>query len=98
MDTLHHNRRKSKRLLGWGLMKGLHLRKHTYIVPEEILTVPQTLEKNGYEAYLVGGCVRDLLQGITPKDWDVTTNATPEQIISLFKKHFMRMPMGPWVL
>jgi tRNA nucleotidyltransferase/poly(A) polymerase len=75
-------------------MKGLHLRKHTYIVPEEILTVPQTLEKNGYEAYLVGGCVRDLLQGITPKDWDVTTNATPEQIISLFKKTFYENAYG----
>ena len=39
----------------------------------------------GYEAYLVGGCVRDLLLGITPKDFDVATNAHPEQICSLFE-------------
>jgi tRNA nucleotidyltransferase (CCA-adding enzyme) len=40
----------------------------------------QTLEKGGFEAWIVGGCVRDLLIGKAPKDWDVTTNATPEQI------------------
>ena len=40
----------------------------------------ETLQKAGYEAYLVGGAVRDLLLGIAPKDFDVATNATPEQV------------------
>lgn len=46
----------------------------------------QTLEVNGFEAYLVGGAVRDLLFGIKPKDFDVVTNATPDQIHHLFKR------------
>ena len=44
------------------------------------------LTDGGFEGYLVGGCVRDLMLERTPKDWDITTNATPEQIISLFPK------------
>jgi tRNA nucleotidyltransferase (CCA-adding enzyme) len=55
-------------------------------VPKEVSHVTGFLEKAGFEAYLVGGCVRDLLMGKEPKDWDVTTNARPEQIISLFEK------------
>lgn len=74
-------------------MKGLVM-KSTYTIPEEILRVPQMLEKAGYEAYLVGGCVRDLLQGLVPKDWDVTTNATPEQIIATFPKTFYENSYG----
>jgi len=44
-----------------------------------------TLKDAGYECYLVGGCVRDLLLGLHPKDFDVATNATPEQVKKLFK-------------
>src|SRR3989344_350933 len=55
-------------------------------IPKEILNVIKTLENGGFEAYLVGGCVRDLLMNKEPKDWDVTTNASPEQIIGLFPK------------
>jgi putative nucleotidyltransferase with HDIG domain len=55
-------------------------------IPEEVSGVTQTLKKSGFEAFLVGGCVRDLFMGRKPKDWDVTTNATPEQIIPLFQK------------
>src|SRR5207253_3125846 len=55
-------------------------------IPKEIVHVVETLEKGGFEAYLVGGCVRDLLLGRLPKDWDVTTNAKPEQIQKLFPK------------
>jgi len=55
-------------------------------IPKEVSHVTYTLEKAGFEAYLVGGCVRDLLMDKEPKDWDVTTNAKPEQIISLFEK------------
>lgn len=52
-------------------------------IPWEIRGVTGALEKGGFEAYLVGGCVRDLLLGRLPKDWDVTTNATPEEIQKL---------------
>src|SRR5665647_242661 len=55
-------------------------------IPKEVSYVTNTLEKGGFEAYLVGGCVRDLLMGRIPKDWDVTTNAKPEEIIKLFDK------------
>ena len=55
-------------------------------IPKEVSHVTETLEKAGFEAYLVGGCVRDLVIGLEPKDWDVTTNAKPEQIIGLFEK------------
>ena len=55
-------------------------------IPEEVSRITETLQKAGFEAYLVGGCVRDLLMDKSPKDWDVTTNAKPEQIIGLFKK------------
>src|SRR3989344_2013883 len=55
-------------------------------IPKEVSHVTDTLEKAGFEAYLVGGCVRDLLMDKEPKDWDVTTNAKPNQIIELFEK------------
>ena len=55
-------------------------------IPKEVSHVTDTLEKAGFEAYLVGGCVRDLLMDREPKDWDITTNAKPEQIIDLFEK------------
>ena len=56
------------------------------LVARSALRVCETLQKAGYEAYLVGGAVRDLLLGIAPKDFDVATNATPEQV----KTHFRR--------
>ncbi|TMP77201.1 polynucleotide adenylyltransferase PcnB, partial [Pseudoalteromonas ruthenica] len=43
------------------------------------------LKDGGYDAYLVGGCIRDILLGVEPKDFDVVTNATPEQIKKLFR-------------
>jgi len=55
-------------------------------IPKEVSHVTTTLEKGGFEVYLVGGCVRDVLMDKVPKDWDVTTNAKPEQIIALFEK------------
>src|ERR1035437_4074760 len=55
-------------------------------IPKEVSQVTSTLEKAGFGAYLVGGCVRDLLMGREPKDWDITTNAKPEQILGLFEK------------
>ncbi|MBI5139001.1 HD domain-containing protein [Candidatus Nomurabacteria bacterium] len=55
-------------------------------IPKEVSHVTNALEKAGFTAYLVGGCVRDLLMDRRPKDWDITTNAKPEQIIGLFDK------------
>ncbi len=55
-------------------------------IPDYVTRVTETLEKAGFEAFIVGGCVRDLILGREPKDWDVTTNAKPEQIQALFEK------------
>lgn len=63
-------------------------------VPAEVRAVGETLRKAGYEAYLVGGCVRDLFIGREPKDWDVTTNANPEQIQELFPDSFYTNDFG----
>lgn len=53
-------------------------------IPSEVMTVLGMLNKNGYKAYVVGGCVRDSLLGKTPHDWDVTTDAAPEEIKKVF--------------
>ena len=58
-------------------------------VPAEIISIINVLEKSDFKAYLVGGCVRDLLLGAKPKDWDIATNATPEEIQQLFPHSFM---------
>lgn len=63
-------------------------------VPPEVTRVTSTLQQAGFSAYLVGGCVRDLILGHIPKDWDVTTNATPEQITGLFPKTFYENAYG----
>lgn len=66
----------------------------TFSIPEEVLAVSRKLKSAGFEAYLVGGCVRDLFLDKKPKDWDVTTNATPEQIQSLFEKTYYENTFG----
>jgi poly(A) polymerase/tRNA nucleotidyltransferase (CCA-adding enzyme) len=63
-------------------------------IPEEVQFVSDTLEKSGYEAYLVGGCVRDILIGKTPKDWDITTNAKPDEIEGLFEETYVNNDFG----
>ena len=63
-------------------------------IPKEVSYVTETLKRAGFEAYLVGGCVRDLFMGRKPKDWDITTNATPERIIPLFPKTFYENDFG----
>ncbi len=55
-----------------------------YKIPKEVLAVAKTLQKEKHEAYLVGGCVRDLLLRREPKDWDIATNAKPEEVRGLF--------------
>ena len=59
------------------------------LVAEPAVRVVKTLQDAGYEAYIVGGAVRDLLVGLRPKDFDVATNATPEQVKSLFRRAFI---------
>lgn len=54
------------------------------MLPDNVTNIIQTLQKNGHEAYAVGGCVRDLYLGKTPADWDITTSASPKQVKSLF--------------
>lgn len=70
-------------------MKISHVR-----IPDEVKQVAKTLENASFEAYLVGGCVRDLLRETNPKDWDLTTNAHPEDIQRLFPDHYANNDFG----
>ena len=63
-------------------------------IPEVIRETAKTLENKGFEAFLIGGCVRDLLIDREPKDWDLTTNATPEQIQAIFPETFYENNFG----
>jgi len=65
-----------------------------FVIPIEVQVVAETLERAGYDAFLVGGCVRDLLLGRSPKDWDITTNAIPSEIQSLFVETFYENEYG----
>ena len=63
--------------------------------PIEILKIPiavrqilEQLDQAGYESWLIGGCVRDLCLGLTPKDYDLATNARPKQVQQLFAHSF----------
>jgi poly(A) polymerase/tRNA nucleotidyltransferase (CCA-adding enzyme) len=53
-------------------------------IPEFVENLVRKLEEAGYEAFIVGGCVRDLIMKIEPNDWDITTNARPEEIVKVF--------------
>ncbi len=55
-------------------------------IPQKVEIIINTLEEAGFEAYAVGGCVRDALLGRTPNDWDITTSAKPEQVKVLFHR------------
>jgi tRNA nucleotidyltransferase (CCA-adding enzyme) len=63
-------------------------------VPEDIGSIEKALTSAGFEAYLVGGCVRDLLIGRVPKDWDITTNATPAEIQDIFPESVYENDFG----
>ena len=54
-------------------------------VPDDALAILNRLEERGHRAYVVGGCVRDSLLGLTPKDWDICTSATPEEMQDIFR-------------
>ena len=57
-----------------------------FSIPAHAQIVVDRLERYGYEAYVVGGCVRDSLLGRTPKDWDVCTNALPDEVLRVFRR------------
>src|SRR3989338_2742308 len=64
------------------------------IIPEEVKNILNKLQEAGFEAYAVGGCARDLLLNKKPKDWDVATNALPEQVQAIFPDSFYENKFG----
>ena len=56
------------------------------LIDKDAFKVVNTIAKAGFEVYLVGGCIRDLLLGYKPKDFDIATSATPEQVTKIFKR------------
>lgn len=58
-----------------------------FTLPKNVLNIISKMESNGFQCYTVGGCVRDMILGLTPKDYDLTTNAKPDEIISIFKDY-----------
>lgn len=66
-------------------------------IPNYVIDILKILESHGFEAYVVGGCVRDSLLGLSPKDWDITSNAEPmqtQQLFSLYAESFEVIPVG----
>jgi len=63
-------------------------------IPKEVIQIIEKLIKANYEAYIVGGCVRDYLRKQKPKDWDITTSAKPKEIQKLFPKSFYDNQFG----
>lgn len=63
--------------------------------PEKVVKIAKIMQKHGYRAYAVGGCVRDSVMGRRPSDWDMTTSASPEKIIEIFNAENIRtIPTG----
>jgi tRNA nucleotidyltransferase (CCA-adding enzyme) len=67
-------------------------------VPKDVERVVDTLIANGFEAFVVGGCVRDAIRGVDPQDWDVATSAKPEEIQKLFKRSLYTNRFGTVVV
>ena len=67
-------------------------------VPKDVERVVETLITNGFEAFVVGGCVRDAIRGVDPQDWDVATSAQPLQIQGLFKRSLYTNRFGTVVV
>ena len=66
-------------------------------IPNYVIDILKILESHGFEAYIVGGCVRDSLLGLSPKDWDITSNAEPmqtQQLFSIYAESFEVIPIG----
>lgn len=64
------------------------------IIPPEVKFAIEELQKKGFEAYIVGGCVRDLLRKAKPEDWDLATSALPEQIQAVFLNNYSDNKFG----
>ncbi len=62
--------------------------KVDFAIPKEVRAILAILQEKGFEAYVVGGCVRDLLLDRMPADWDITTNARPEELTEIFPESF----------
>lgn len=56
-------------------------------IPQNANSIIHTLQNNGHTAYIVGGCVRDSVLGLTPNDWDICTSATPDEMLEIFKDY-----------
>src|SRR5258706_13369097 len=67
-------------------------------VPPDVEKVTARLLDAGHDAYVVGGSGRDALRGVDPHDWDVTTDATPEEIQKVFKRALYNNPLGTGVV
>lgn len=65
----------------WNMKKEIQI-----ILPEQVSFIINTLNQAGFEAYAVGGCVRDSIMGRVPDDWDITTSADPQQVKKLFRR------------
>ncbi len=63
-------------------------------IPPEVKFALGELQKAGYEAYIVGGCVRDLMRRVDPEDWDLATNARPEEIQTVFPNNYSDNKFG----
>src|SRR3989344_2508393 len=63
-------------------------------IPSQVIKVIKDLQNASFEAYAVGGCVRDILLGVEPKDWDIATSAKPEEIQKVFPKNFYENKFG----
>lgn len=65
-----------------------------YSIPDDVISIYKQIENAGFEVYFIGGCVRDLIMGVPVKDWDLTTNATPEQIQEIIPDSFYDNSFG----
>lgn len=63
-------------------------------IPSQVIDVLKKIESSGFEAYIVGGCVRDLIMDKNPNDWDLTTNAEPKKILAIFPDSFYENDFG----
>lgn len=70
------------------------LKKWNNQIPKSVQYLLRRLDKAGYEAYIVGGCVRDMYLSKKPHDWDITTNAKPDEVIELFSKDHKVFDVG----
>ena len=67
-------------------------------VPKDVQRVVSRLTEAGHDAYVVGGCVRDAIRGVDPQDWDIATDATPDEIQRLFAKSLYTNRFGTVVV